>query len=383
MSETKEDGATGPKECKVLILGGVGFIGRNLVKYLVDNKLVSFIRVADKSLPATGYLSEDHAAAFADKTLVEFKQADLAKADHCNRVFADHKFNYVFNLCGETRFGCSEGEYKLKCEETTGMAVSKAKEVGIDKWIECSTAQVYDADKKPSTEAAALKPWTLVAKSRLAAEERVKASGVDYVILRPATVYGPGDLTGLSPRILCAVAYCILEEKMKFLWGEGLCLNTVHVRDVSAALWACAENAKPGSVYNLADQTGMDQGKLNALLGSMFSIEVGFFGSMLSNMAKMNLAGVANDANDKHVPAFVKACESAKILNTPLSPYLDKELLFNNSLSIDGSAITKDLEFTYSHPTCTEELIVEQVKGFEKQGLFPPGFLGRPKKTKK
>lgn len=33
---------------RVLVLGGVGFIGRNLVKYLVENDLCSYIRVCDK-----------------------------------------------------------------------------------------------------------------------------------------------------------------------------------------------------------------------------------------------------------------------------------------------------------------------------------------------
>ena len=37
MSETKDSGSDKPK---VLILGGTGFIGRNLVKYLTDNELV-------------------------------------------------------------------------------------------------------------------------------------------------------------------------------------------------------------------------------------------------------------------------------------------------------------------------------------------------------
>jgi len=62
----------------VLILGGCGFIGRNLVKYLVDNKLASKIRVSDKNLPATSYLNPEHKKAF-DEKIVEFVQADLTR----------------------------------------------------------------------------------------------------------------------------------------------------------------------------------------------------------------------------------------------------------------------------------------------------------------
>jgi nucleoside-diphosphate-sugar epimerase len=66
----------------VLILGGVGFIGRHLVSYLVENNLVSKIRVADKVLPATAYLNPQHKKAFEDPK-VEFKQANLVNAGRC------------------------------------------------------------------------------------------------------------------------------------------------------------------------------------------------------------------------------------------------------------------------------------------------------------
>jgi len=42
----------------VLVLGGLGFIGRNFVEYLVNNNLVDKIRVADKGLPELVGLSK-------------------------------------------------------------------------------------------------------------------------------------------------------------------------------------------------------------------------------------------------------------------------------------------------------------------------------------
>lgn len=63
----------------VLILGGVGFLGRNLVKYLRDNKLAGFIRVCDKAHWKTSNMNQAHTEAFNDTDLVEFKQADLTK----------------------------------------------------------------------------------------------------------------------------------------------------------------------------------------------------------------------------------------------------------------------------------------------------------------
>ena len=61
---------------KVLVLGGVGFVGRNFVKYLVDNDLASYVRVVDKVLPPTAFLGKPHQAAF-DDSRVEFMQGNL------------------------------------------------------------------------------------------------------------------------------------------------------------------------------------------------------------------------------------------------------------------------------------------------------------------
>lgn len=63
---------------KVLILGGkttshgdltsagMGFIGRNVMVFLVENNLTSFIRVADKQVPSTVYLNAQCQAALAN-----------------------------------------------------------------------------------------------------------------------------------------------------------------------------------------------------------------------------------------------------------------------------------------------------------------------------
>lgn len=57
-----------------LVLGGCGFIGRNLVTYLVEQSLCSAVRVVDKVLPATAYLTDRQKKAFES---VDFKQGNL------------------------------------------------------------------------------------------------------------------------------------------------------------------------------------------------------------------------------------------------------------------------------------------------------------------
>ena len=60
----------------VLVLGGMGFIGRNMVQYLVENDLANQIRSVDKVLASTANLGAGHAEAF-NAANVEAMQANL------------------------------------------------------------------------------------------------------------------------------------------------------------------------------------------------------------------------------------------------------------------------------------------------------------------
>jgi nucleoside-diphosphate-sugar epimerase len=81
-----------------------------------------------------------------------------------------------------------------------------------------------------------------------------------------------------------------LKEKMKFLWGDDLKINSVHVADVCRALWSAASSFPAGSLYNLADQTDLDQGKLNDVIEKIFKIKTGFHGMIMSNLAQVSFS---------------------------------------------------------------------------------------------
>lgn len=357
----------------ILILGGVGFIGRNLVKWLVDQKVAGKIRVVDKVLPATAFLGAEHQAAF-DNPIVESVQGNLTSPASIAKCFTleGSKFNLVFNLAGETKYGQTPEVYTEKTLDLSVKCATEAAKQKVDRFIEVSTAQVYEAGKKASKESDKLDPWTLQAKYKLKAEEELrKIAGLNLIILRPATVYGPGDITGLCPRIICGAVYKHLKEKMKFLWDKNLKMNTVHVRDVCKALWHISQKGQIGAVYNLADKSDTDQGSFNTILSAIFGIETDFWGTMASNLAKVNFKGVTEEVNDKHLKPWSDLCKAAGILNTPLTPYLDQEILYNNSLSIDGTAI-EATGFSYEVPQVTEALIREEITYFTAQKLFPP-----------
>jgi len=357
---------------KVLILGGVGFIGRNLVKYLVDNNLCSQIRVLDTVLAVTAFMSADHRAAF-ESPVVQCRQANLSAPASIKKHFdpEGETWDVVFNLAAETKYGQTEEVYKEKVLDVCVKCAAEAKELKVKKWVEVSTAQVYEPNpKKPCDESAKIEPWTKLAKYKYDVEEFLKKSGLNVSILRPVMVYGPGDTSSLAPRIIVAAVYKKLGEKQKNLWTKDLAINTVHVLDVCAAMWA-ARGWENGATFNLADKSGTDQGSINTFLEEIFGIKTGFYGTIASSVAKtVSLKAIAEEANDKHLKPWSDLCKEQGITSTPLSPYIDQELLYDNSLSVSGAAIEKT-GFKYSHPQLAKADFLEIMEYFQSQGLFP------------
>jgi nucleoside-diphosphate-sugar epimerase len=286
----------------------------------------------------------------------------------------DRKWDIVINLAGETKYSQTEEVYKENIIDVSVTTAKVAAARGVGRFIEVSTAQVYDAGKKASTEEDKTKPWTKLAKAKLQAEEELrKIPGLNLIIVRPAIVYGPGDTSGITPRLIISTVYKNTKETMKFLWDKDLKINTVHVRDVVAALWHLTSNGEVGQVYNLADAGETDQGKICEFLESIFKIKTDFMGTLQSKLAtSIAMKMVAETANSNHLGPWSTLCKEQGIVNSPLTPYLDEELLYSNSYSVNGQKITKT-GFNYEFPKVTEQSLREVLKYFEDLKFFPKG----------
>jgi nucleoside-diphosphate-sugar epimerase len=364
---------------RVLILGGVGFIGRNLVRYLAENNLAGKILVADKVPPMVAGLNDVEKAVF-ESDLVSFKQCNLARENTIDAVFEfdGGNWQYVINLCGATKYSQPEEVYEESVVDAARVASAAAVRAGVSRWIEVSTAQVYKSEYKKTpdggwTETGTIDPWTGVARARLRAEEIIQASGLNHVIVRPSIVYGVGDTLGLTPKLVIASIYKESGKKMELLWSQSLNTNTVHVSDVAAALWHLTNHGDNGAIFNLSDSQDSTQGTINDLLIEIYGIKVGFAGQTKSNLASgMGKKKLTNYVNDQHLKPWSELCKARGIHDTPLTPYLDEELLYQAALHVNGTAITST-GFQYQHPVPTTDHLREVINDFIAKGAFPEG----------
>ena len=267
-----------------------------------------------------------------------------------------------------------EAAYEDKCFLLSTRCAEESNRIGA-RFVELSTGHVYDHGSKQSKEDGKIKPWTKQAACKLRAEEAIRGmDGLRWTVLRLAYVYGVGDVSSVvMQRLVCAPIYKHLGETMKFLWTGNLKTNTVHVIDAVRAAWHVATNdAALHKTYNVVDRSETDQGKINVFLEEIFGIKTGFQGTAMSSIAcKMSMSNVVSEVNDKHMQPWMDLCKADNVANTPLSPYMYKELLHNWPLSMDGSALCAETGFEYLVPEMTTARVREVLDAAIKQRIFP------------
>jgi len=79
------------------VVTGCGFIGRNLVGYLLDNDLVSYLRVVDKVPPQTAWFNVEHQRMF-EHPLLEFKSANLINIGNYDQDISKNRSKLIKSI---------------------------------------------------------------------------------------------------------------------------------------------------------------------------------------------------------------------------------------------------------------------------------------------
>ncbi|KAH8736780.1 hypothetical protein BGZ61DRAFT_338786 [Ilyonectria robusta] len=369
----------------VLIIGGLGYIGRFLALHIHQNNLASEVRLVDKVLPQLAWLAPEFTEACSQD---KFMQADASRPEALARIFdrADGKeWDYVFNCGGETRYSQEDEVYKLRSLNLSIAVGNEAAKRKVKAFVELSTGMVYKSDSSPSKEGDKLKPWSRIAVFKLQAEEELaKIEGLNLVIVRLPHVYGPYASQWVATALTMARTYQHLEAEMKWLWTKDLRTNTAHIDDVTRALWGTAawyDAGKAGwdegsmgknPIFNVVDKGMTSQGTVAVIIGELFKIETGFQGQLISTFARLNLDSVVDDVNDELLGPWADLLAEAGITRPgPLTPFMEKELLKDTDLSMDGSRLEKLLGFEYTKPALTKEMVEEVIESYKKMNWWP------------
>jgi hypothetical protein len=197
-------------------------------------------------------------------------------------------------------------------------------------------------------------------------------------------VYGPYASQWVATALCIARVYQHLGEEMKWLWTKELRTNTVHIDDVTKALWSIVawyEKGRPGwdsktmgtvPVFNVVDKGVTTQGVMAEIIGQVFGIQTGFQGQLISTFARLNMDSVVDDVNDEVLGPWADLLAEAKITKPgPLTPFMEKELLKDTDLSMDGSRLEKVVGFEYGKPKMTRALVEDVIESYKRMKWWP------------
>ena len=171
---------------RILVTGGTGFTGAALVSRLLkDGHSVS---VLDKQpgLAAERLAEGGAEIAYGSVTDREAVAKSIAGAE------------VVMHLAAAFReTGAPDALYKSVNVDGTRIVVEEAKRVGARKLVYCSTQGIHgNIDNPPGDETSPVRPEDYYQQTKFEGEETVRSEAppeLEYTILRPTAIYGPGD----------------------------------------------------------------------------------------------------------------------------------------------------------------------------------------------
>ena len=231
---------------KILVTGGAGFIGSNLVDALINNghKLVV---VDDLSSGLKSYVNKE----------VTFYQLDIS-SDELEPVFAKEKPDFVFHLAAQIEVAKSmmDPRHDAKINLNGGLKILEACRLyEVKKIIFSSTGgAIYgDTDLIPTKEDCPAYPLSFYGIHKLTFEKYLNLYyhnyGLNYSVLRFANVYGPRQFKGGEAGVIAIFTDNAVSDKISYQFGDGLqTRDFVFVSDVVAALISVMEVDYQGEI---------------------------------------------------------------------------------------------------------------------------------------
>ncbi len=245
---------------KIIVTGGSGFIGSNLVNYFIKKNY--FVINIDKLT----YSSNRYNKNKLSKKKYKFFKFDINNKIKLSKVIRKYKPDCIFNLAAETHVDRSiDAPKQFIHSNILGVfsilevlrKINKKKKI---KLVHISTDEVYgDIKKKKSDEKFAYNPSSPYSASKASADHLIKSYVRTYklpaIISNCCNNYGPYQFPEkLIPKMISN----ILSNKPLPIYAKGLnSREWIYVADHCEALYKIYKNGKLGESYNVGSNSNI------------------------------------------------------------------------------------------------------------------------------
>ncbi len=249
----------------LLITGGAGFIGSNLIHQVIDDARVAKLVNLD-CLTYAGRL--ENLATVAQHPKYVFEQVDLRDKAATLRVVEQHEITHVMHLAAESHVDRSitgPGDFITTNILGTFHLLEACREVWLNRqsaignqqfrFHHVSTDEVYGSLGKTGlfTETTAYAPNSPYSASKASSDFLVRAYhhtyGLPTVITNCSNNYGPFQF---PEKLIPVVIQSVLARKAIPVYGDGMNVRDwLYVRDHAEALWTVLQKGQLGETYNI------------------------------------------------------------------------------------------------------------------------------------
>ncbi len=245
---------------KILVTGGLGFIGSNLIKLLLKKKYI--VLNIDKVTYASNFYNTRE---FKNNKKYKFLKCDLNNEEKLKKIITKFKPMGIFNIAAETHVDRSidgpENFIYSNIIGTFNILEIIRKHKFKTKLLHISTDEVYgDVIKGRSTETDSYKPSSPYAASKASSDHLVSSYVRTYKI--PAIVTNCSNNFGPRQhpeKLIPKLIYNILNNKSLPIYGKGKnSREWIYVEDHCEALIKVFKSGKVGEFYNIGSNYNLD-----------------------------------------------------------------------------------------------------------------------------
>ncbi len=238
----------------VLITGGCGFIGSNLVRLLLEERLDWRIVNLDK-LTYAG--NPENLASLANAPRYRFVRGDICNGELVAEIIRTERINAVMHLAAESHVDRSILAPSVFIDTNvrgTQVLLEAARELGVERFLHVSTDEVYGSLGPTGffTETTPLDPSSPYSASKAGSDLLALAYAHTFhapvIVTRCSNNYGPYQFPEKLIPLMIANA---LRDRRLPVYGDGLNVRDwIHVEDHCRGLIVALEKGAPGQVYN-------------------------------------------------------------------------------------------------------------------------------------
>ena len=244
-----------PTGKRVVLLGGLGFMGSYLCRALLAEGYA--VRVFDRLYASRELVGDIERG-------LEVVEGDAARAQDVVDASADA--DVLVHLVHTTVPGSSMYDPAYDITSNVVASVNWLRRLGETKVRRLvyvsSGGAVYGVPRAvPIDEEHPTDPISSYGITKLAIEKYVSAYasmlGIDYFIIRPSNVYGPGQRLHIGQGVIGVMAHRALRGEPLELWGDGGSLRDyLYVEDLTAAVVSLLGYAGAERVFNASSGEG-------------------------------------------------------------------------------------------------------------------------------